>query len=84
MSSARSMTKFVVRRTGYGTFPMDMLRYDCCWPADTTSALNVGRIVETQGVRDEQPDITLLTWQTGITPDRWASFGWTVVSQERV
>ena len=84
MSAARSMTKFVVRRTGYGTFPTDMLRHDSCWPADTISAMDMSRIIETHGVRDEQPDITLLTWQVGITPERWQSFGWTVVSQERV
>ena len=75
MSRARSMTRFTVQ--GRGNFPLDMLRYDSCWPADTASAMSIGR-------SDPADTITLLTWGVGITPDRWRSFGWTVTSQERV
>jgi hypothetical protein len=76
MSRARSMTRFTVE--GNYPFPLDMLRYDSCWPADTNSALNIAK----PDVHDRT--ITLLTWGVGITPERWASFGWTVTSQERV
>ena len=81
MSRARSMTQFTVE--GRDPFPMDMLRYDACWPADTGGAL----AISWSHTREPGPGnhkITLNTWLVGITPERWQSFGWTVVSQERV
>ena len=74
MTKARSMTQFIVE--GSGVFPMDMLRYDACWPAVGASA----ELIRYKGKRT----ITLNTWNVGITPDRWRSFGWTVTKQERV
>lgn len=83
MSRARSMTRFTVQ--GRYPFPMDMLRYDSCWPADTLSANAIGLSGSLRSIDDDkEPKITLLTWSTGITPDRWRSFGWTVIEQERV
>lgn len=82
MSIARSMTKFTVKSND--NFPMDMLRHDMCWPADTTSAMEISNIIETHGVRDRTRTVHLFTWATSITPERWKSFGWTVTLQERV
>jgi hypothetical protein len=81
MSRARSMTRFTVQ--GLYKFPIDMLRYDSCWPADTRSAQDI-ELSQTHTPERGTYQITLLTWSTGITPARWASFGWTVTSQERV
>ena len=82
MSTARSLTQFTVQ--GNRAFPLDMLRHDQCWPADTGSAFTVGL---SQTHAPESPGmhkITLHTWSVGITPERWKSFGWTVISQDRV
>ncbi len=60
---------------GKGTFPFDMLRHDGAYPADTTSALNIGR----QGLRE----VRLFSHgREGWLPTfaRWQSFGWCVKS----
>jgi hypothetical protein len=54
---------------GRGRFPIDMLRYDSCWPYDGTAVLNIDP--------DEQREVRLATYGT-TTPGRWQSFGWTV------
>ena len=51
---------------GVGLFPIDMLRYDSAWPADSES-------VEAQGRRT----VRLSSYRQP-TIDRWSSFGWTV------
>lgn len=61
--------KYIV--VGAGEFPFDMLRYDCCWPANETDSYKLSsdhvevREVHLQGIR---------------TPHygRWASFGWNI------
>lgn len=75
--------------TGKGVFPADMLRHDQCWPADTTSAQFITspnrepRYVGTK-VRDVEQLRTVFlrthsSWGTfGVSPARWASFGWGV------
>jgi hypothetical protein len=55
---------------GTGQFPVDMLRYDSCWPStskDVPLPTKGGR-VELVGIQEP----TLL---------RWRSFGWTVTSK---
>jgi hypothetical protein len=58
--------------SGRGAFPLDMLRYDSCWPnseADT-SAIDEPR---------ERRKVTLRTYSNySPTIDRWESFGWRV------
>lgn len=57
---------------GGGYFPVDMLRYDRCWPEDTESALKLGR-------RYEPGDAPVaLVSNSPPTPERWRSFGWVV------
>jgi hypothetical protein len=67
--------------TGSGFFPLDMLRYDSCYPhsqEDVSKISSLGKSSEDLGQRTitlarrvksriDQPRI-----------DRWASFGWTV------
>lgn len=84
MTHARSMTEFKVQRMSFGSFPLDMLRYESAWPASVEDSYNIERIVSNHGVRDTVPDITLRTWNVGITPERWMSFGWRVIEQRRV
>lgn len=76
--------EFVVRaRSRFSAFPIDMLRYDGCYPATENDS---GEIVETMARRREEPKVmapikvkkitTNARWypQTG----RWESFGWRV------
>jgi len=68
---------FVV--TGVGYFPLDMLRYDYCYPADDSAVKNIVvkgyyeieersvRLARTVEGKDIQP-----------TTGRWLSFGWQV------
>lgn len=68
-------TRFQVR--GRGRFPLDMLRYDNCFPA---SSDDVAKMDEEYS--REERTIELITLhkyrQEHITPARWESFGWTV------
>lgn len=66
------VTSFIVE--GKGKFPFDMLRYDLCFPCDGTSSHNVA--IDTPDARS----VKLISMSgNGITPDRWASFGWGVI-----
>lgn len=70
--------------TGKGVFPADMLRHDQCWPADTTSAqfITSPNHEPVHGGREQLRTVFLRThssWGTfGVSPARWASFGWGV------
>lgn len=72
-------TDFVVE--GKGTFPIDMLRYTCAWPADETGARAIEDLFEDDTLhrtivlskyhRDPEPILAA---------DRWAAkFRWRVV-----
>jgi hypothetical protein len=72
--------RFKVTVRGNGQFPVDMLRYDRCWPASEQDSYKMSRDWA-EGVRD----VVLLTdhdriWQP--TVGRWRSFTWEVVSSE--
>lgn len=63
---------FVV--SGRGRFPVDMLRYDECWPIDGASADAL--VADDQDARRE---VKLRSHRRASpTLDRWASFGWHV------
>jgi hypothetical protein len=57
-------------------FPIDMLRYDNCWPRTSQDAMDIswsiGNGSFTGTIALYAPD------SRTITPTRWASFGWTV------
>jgi len=69
-----STTKFKVE--GVGPFPLDMLRYDQCWPKAQDDVHEMGT-----NTAHPKRTVTLLT-HTRVTEKRWASFGWTVTSKE--
>jgi hypothetical protein len=92
-----------VRRTyftvqGTGPFPIDMLRYDRCWPAEEQSTLILARSCAPRSCAcdPDQPcaheslwdcgrcwEIQLCTEGPGPTVDRWRSFGWAVTVMPR-
>ena len=64
---------FVV--SGYNSFPLDMLRYDKCWPQTPDGVDNLtidlaSSILKAQTVK--------LCSHFHPTVERWESFGWTV------
>jgi hypothetical protein len=65
---------FVVE--GYGSFPIDMLRYDSCFPA---SGEDVARMRDDHSRR--QVRLSAI-WSRAYLPtkDRWSSFSWVVIS----
>lgn len=70
-------TKFKVK--GRGQFPFDMLRYDGCYPHSSVDAAALSESRERRTVK--------LVMQSrndfGPTVERWASFCWEVVVEDR-
>ena len=67
------------RVTGSSTFPIDMLRYDRCWPATTEDAVAIGTSLQRDRTRMERT-IHLV----GLRPPtigRWQSFMWSCVEE---
>lgn len=70
---------------GRGAFPVDMLRYEPCVPANFTlhpDTLRV-QVAEMRGARHFGADLPLVAAVCGAfgphwTPERWESFGWRV------
>lgn len=72
----------VVEITGCGPFPMDMLRYDQCWPATADDAATIARscyqpsdryewmVRVKKHVPSKREAVTLERWTLG----RWQSF----------
>jgi len=63
-------------------FPIDMLRYDNCVPLTSEDA---SRIYTERAHASDRHDTLVIhlvhysgTAKAQVTPDRWASFGWTV------
>lgn len=72
------LVRFTVE--GHGSFPMDMLRYDMCWPIDAAA-------VDQLSMEPVNPDyfktrqVKLCSSCSRITINRWMSFGWKVVER---
>ena len=71
---------------GTAPFPIDMLRYDCCWPATAADSLAIERSVVN---RDSQSVVVRLMsrihrrhWRPAT--DRWRTFGWRITDYSRV
>jgi hypothetical protein len=63
---------------GRGAFPVDMLRYDCCFPDDQGSAMRI-QIGARQGDSySVKLSIFARTKAVAPTTARWQSFGWRV------
>lgn len=72
---------------GKEPFPFDMLRYDASYPTDkgVQGLMEVyqhgyEKLAPSQRSRVE---VELVCPHGSITPDRWASFGWPVITQEK-
>lgn len=72
---AAERTVFSVR--GAFTFPVDMLRYDACYPAREVDAAAIARTFDRDAYAET---IWLETYAPKITTERWESFGWRVQS----
>ena len=79
----KSIITFTV--SGNGDFPLDMLRYDSCFPLTTDDASNISR------PRDERLSDTHRSVRLSIPAEcnrnypsegRWSSFGWVVTDVE--
>lgn len=62
---------------GAGRFPVDMLRYDSCWPQTTEDAYAIAEIM----TRDTLTELRRIKLRSNTRPTegRWQSFGWVVV-----
>lgn len=84
MPKSKATIKLVFDVTGYGPFPLDMLRYDCCFPASEEDSARMERTFNRRA-RDEAT-ITLRYVSEykpkGPTDARWRSFGWRVEGQD--
>jgi hypothetical protein len=71
--------------TGRGHFPIDMLRYDSAWPA---GPIDVELIPQHIGYMPAEHGVAIIDLishsYSGPTDARWASFGWTVTSKEKM
>lgn len=77
------LVEFRVR--GVGPFPLDMLRYDECFPRSSEDAASIG--IEHPFSLSVPREIELCKYadsKTGrlITTARWNSFGWQVISAQ--
>jgi hypothetical protein len=75
---------FVVE--GMSSFPIDMLRYDHCWPSTSEDASTITELLAHKFVQKSDKGPQRVTLQrdselkhTQPTEARWKSFGWTVV-----
>lgn len=75
-ASERPKGLFEFTVTGRGLFPVDMLRYDACWPADGESA---AAMLDRPGeYNPREPRAIRLQSHSEPTRERWASFMWSV------
>lgn len=71
--------------TGTFAFPLDMLRYDNCYPADQDAVGCMQSALNPRSIKEGELRVTLRRAGAtkgeaeGITPARWESFGWRVV-----
>ena len=66
------MKTIVFEVSGKGNFPLDMLRYDQCWPR---SPEDVSRILDQVCNGTKKVSINLTSYSQP-TVDRWKSFCW--------
>lgn len=65
---------------GRTSFPIDMLRYDACWPESESDVAAIKNPVRHRG--DDNCTRVVLVSDSPNAPERarWASFGWHVVT----
>lgn len=76
--------RFLICVHGSSDFPIDMLRYDCCWPRNESDSYLIqgGAYSEPKDARNVWllHDADNKHWRPNV--DRWKSFGWQVVHYE--
>jgi hypothetical protein len=74
------LMRFIAK--GTSAFPVDMLRYDACWPNDGESATNI--ILSGKPNLRRAADGNIVIWIVSLTSigtptvERWSSFGWSI------
>lgn len=77
----KKITRKQFKVRGVGCFPLDMLRYDACWPATGADA-SAMYFYPGDPANGDDYSVTLSTdCVHAPTIDRWASFGWTVIDE---
>jgi hypothetical protein len=78
LESAQNAITFTVE--GSGNFPVDMLRYDICWPATEGDS---HQVATPEGVSEASRTSRVVTLKGLKAPTlaRWRSFGWMVVEE---
>ena len=88
--------KKAIKVKGNGIFPIDMLRYDSCFPLGEDDALKIQKSVDVNAIVDgracatipvdETREIRLVKYSHSPNPlwneARWRSFGWEIVSYD--
>jgi hypothetical protein len=81
-ASERPRDLFTFYVTGSGYFPVDMLRYDQCWPADGDSAATIADSIGYYATREATPPVRWTNRSIKMRSHRepacarWSSFGW--------
>jgi hypothetical protein len=73
-------TRWRATVTGNTEFPLDMLRYDACYPATSMDVVILKESIE-YDLADGPYTVVLnggILYQLGPNKARWESFGWTV------
>jgi hypothetical protein len=69
--------------SGWGEFPLDMLRYDHCWPSSETEARSSLTMTHMNENFMQKRDVSLSRYvfnkKEAPTLGRWKSFGWNIV-----
>ncbi len=77
LGTGRYLQKATV--TGRGVFPLDMLRYDSCYPTSGTDVSSLhASITEPRGTFSVGLSRVSASAHEQWTTARWASFGWTL------
>ena len=67
-------------------FPIDMLRYDCCYPADSADAMALSFLMSTdlehRALLPDPVAVRLISSTGVVSQDRWRTFKASVVTEE--
>lgn len=71
-----------IKATGLGPFPIDMLRYDRCFPLREEDAAEISLSHQEYLLRKKEKPIYLVKFcdskAPAFTSERWRSFGWQI------
>lgn len=83
MTTLTKNPTFTCTVSGVGEFPLDMLRYDCAYPADTETANAIAASLDPATAFTTRREFRLIgQMRFGPTIDRWKSFGFIVEDYE--